>query len=796
MGLLSAAVLAEEVFLVRVFAVEHFQHFAHMAIGVAMLGFGAAGTLLALARGREPPGARRAEQAARLAPWALLAGPALAQRVALDPTQLLWDGAQWVRLGAVYLALALPLAVTSLAILVILAREPAGAGRIYGASFLGSGLGAAGSVALLWLLPPERALAAPAALAALGAFAAAGRRPTRATGLWALAALTTSGVAIARPPWGLAVSPYKELPQVEAYPGARRVATRWSPLGWTVAVRAPSFRHVPGLSLAYRGRFPDQTGIFVDGEAVGAVAGERDPAAAAIVEWLPSALPYALGGRARVLVLGADGDIEVRCALAHHARRIVVVEPDPNVIELSRGGVPDAAVTWVADDPRSFVAGTHEAFDLVTLGLGGGIGGGVAGVHALREDFTHTVEAYTSALRRLGPDGVLAASCWLTAPPRASVRLVLTAAEAARRVRPGALARALVVSRSWGTVTVLVKPSGFDAGELRALRAWAATRAFEIDWPPGEGAGAEPALGGRAGAAPTPASATGGVPGLDDHALLAAIRAAVAGRDRAASFAKAYPFSVAPAVDARPYPQHFLRAESIARLGRGDLGRWLPFAEWGYVALIATLAQGALLGAILMLLPPVLRRRGPGARSAAVVVYFAAIGLGYMAAEIAAIPPLSLVLGHPVYAVAAVLATLLVFSGMGSHWSDRLAAARAPRASMILAVVLAAGSLALWPLVHALEPAPVLVRAGAVLAALAPLGVLMGMPFPLGLRALAPETGGVAWAWAANGFASVVATSLSALVAIEGGTTALLAMAAMAYVVAAAIHRAAFPRSL
>jgi MFS family permease len=159
-----------------------------------------------------------------------------------------------------------------------------------------------------------------------------------------------------------------------------------------------------------------------------------------------------------------------------------------------------------------------------------------------------------------------------------------------------------------------------------------------------------------------------------------------------------------------------------------------------------------------------------------------------MAVEIAAIPPLSLVLGHPVYAVAAVLATLLVCSGVGSMWSDRFNPNRRRRVGIILAVMLAAGAVCLWPLAHALETAPLPLRLGGVLVALVPLGLLMGMPFPLGLRSLAPGAGGIAWAWASNGFASVVAAPLGALVAIEAGTNTLLFLAAAAYALGATIQ--------
>jgi hypothetical protein len=295
-------------------------------------------------------------------------------------------------------------------------------------------------------------------------------------------------------------------------------------------------------------------------------------------------------------------------------------------------------------------------------------------------------------------------------------------------------------------------------------------------------------------------------------------------------FAEGYPFAVAPAVDARPYPGHFLRPGSVVRLSRGDLGAWLPFAEWGPIALFATLVQSAAVAAALMLLPLALARAGPArvrgepagaepgvgrgptgdaveparagarpapapvgppARRTAMITYFGAIGLGYMAAEIAAIPPLSLLLGHPVYAVSAVLALLLVSSGAGSAWSDRLESARAQRVAWALAVALAVYALLILPLAHAAAGAALPQRAAAALAVLAPAGFLMGMPFALGLRSFCGRGESPALAWAANGFASVVAVPLAALVALEAGTRALLLVAAAGYAAAALVHGAA-----
>jgi hypothetical protein len=322
------------------------------------------------------------------------------------------------------------------------------------------------------------------------------------------------------------------------------------------------------------------------------------------------------------------------------------------------------------------------------------------------------------------------------------------------------------VARSWGTVTVLVRPTGFSPAEVEALRAWATARSFDLDWYPGITRHEE-----RFNL-------------LEVPVFFEAARAAVAGD--AARFADSYAFNVTPATDLRPYPHHFLRLTSLATLLRSDRGSWLPFAEWGMLALLATLIQSIVLAGVLLVLPVALRAglsREPGL--VRVIVYFAAIGLAYLAAEIAAIQQLGLLLGHPVYAVAAVLAAFLLFSGGGSVWSDRLGEPRVRLVGAALVLALLLYAAALPTLVHALVPAPFIMRGLMALVLLGPLAFLMGMPFPLGIRTVARgDSRRMAWAWAANGFASVTSAPLAALVALELGASAVLVAAAAAYGVA------------
>ncbi len=781
-ALISASTLAYEILLVRVFAIEQFHHFAYMAIGIAMLGFGSAGTFLALTVPRRERAERWFTWAALLTPVALLASAALVHRVPLDATQLPWDAWAWPRLALIYLLLATPFAVGASVVLLALTLEPYRVGVLYGAGFLGAGLGAGLALAILWIALPERALATPALAASLGAIASVRQTARkRIASVAAVAGLALAVAAFVRPFWHIEVTPYKGLPQVEAFPDARRVAERASPLGWVVAVDASAFRHAPGLSLLYRGTFPTQTGLFVDGQTAGAVSNwEEAGAGGDMLDWLPSAAPYALGGRDDVLVVGAGGGTEIWNALAHSATTVTAVELHPELLKLSgwasegRARLGEARVVTAAGDARSFVAGSREEFDLITLSAGLAFGTSAAGVYALNEDFLHTAEAYVAYLERLSEDGVLAITRWLMVPPRESVRVILTAGEALSRVAPENLIDKLVVVHSWATVTVLVKPSGFRSEEVHDLMRWARERRFDLDWYPGIEA---PSTGFNV---------------LEEPVLYRAAAAVIGGEESMERFAAAYPFRVSPVDDARPYPHHFLRAGSLAAFFGSDRGSWLAFAEWGYVALIATLIQSVILAGLLMVLPVLVRARTTVTASwPRLVCYFLAIGFAYLAAEVAAIQQLNLLLGHPVYAVAAVLVAFLVFSGLGSAWSDGRPGQYGWVAGLMLAGMLGCSAALLLGLVHLLVSAPLLVRAVVALIVLAPLAFVMGLPFPLGLRSLGRgNTERVAWAWAANGFASVVATPLAALIALEVGSNLLFLVAATAYAGAALLGRA------
>lgn len=783
--LISAALLSFEVLWLRLFAITEYYHFAYMAVGVALLGIGASGTALALLRDR----VRGQEVGAYVGcagslSLCLLAAPVVVGLLPFEPTQIVWDRSQWVVIGGAYFALAVPFFLGGACLVLALQHDPARSAALYGANLLGAGAGAGGTLLVLYLLPPQ----ATPAVAAIGAVAGAalaldrgaGRRIGVPIGLLGLVAL----IAVARPPWALEITPFKALPQARAYPDASERGSAWDPTGWVVALEAPALRDAPGLSLAYRGSLPPQVGLFLDGESVGGVTRwEGDTAKLGFARWLPSAAPYALGRRERVLVVGAGGGLEVLSARAHGVRQVTAVELSSSVVSLAdRVAGPASAsyrrpgVTAVVGDGRLFLRRSGERFDLIQFGPTGSLAAAAGGVHALDVDYLNTVDAYADALGRLTPGGVLAVTRWVRLPPRDNVKVIATATAALRKMGHDEVGPRFVVLRSWANVVVLVKPGGFTPEETAGLRAFAESRFFDLDWLAGEPPADAPIFN-----------------VLEPPAYAEAARAASAGPDSADAFFRAYPFAVRPATDARPFFSRFLSVRQAVGLLRRPVPEWAPYAEWGTLALLATLAQGAVLAAAFLVWPAWWSRRrrtrhgaaarglGPGLAA----VYFGALGLGYLLVEMAFIQRLQLWLGHPVYAVAATIAGFLVLSGAGSLWYQGRSL---PRGWWAAAVVAAMIPLYVWVLAGAGDlPSrwPVLTRAGAVALLLVPLASVMGVPFPAGLRRLG-EAGDIAWAWAVNGFASVIAAPLAVLISMEASFLAVLLGGALCYAVAAA----------
>ncbi|WP_332778320.1 spermidine synthase [Polaromonas sp.] len=787
-ALISAAALAYEILLMRLFSIILWHHFAYMIISLALLGYGASGAVLTLAQGavRQRFAPLFSAAAAAFGVSAIVCF-ALAQRVPFNPLEILWDPRQSAYLLAVYLLLLLPFLCAGACVCMALSCFRGMVPRIYSFDILGAGAGSLGVVALLFVLSPADALKLIGALgwaAAAVAWLECGPRRWPAALLMALA-----GLSLLLPQAWVepAMSPYKELSQTLRIPEARVVAQRSSPLGLVSVVESPriALRHAPGLSLNATIEPPPQLGVFIDGEGLSALTRfDGRQGSLAHLDQISSALPYHLLRHPRVLVLGAGAGADVLQAHYHDARQIDAVELNPQVVDLVRrrfadyaGGIYRQTARVHVAEARGFVAASKERYDLIHVALLDSFSASSAGLYALSENYLYTVEALQDDLRHLQPGGLLAITRWVTLPPRDALKLFAAAVVALERSGVADPGSRLALVRSWKTSTLLVKNGAFGGADIAAIKAFCAERSFDLAFYPGM----RPQEANRYNVVERPDLFDGAA------ALLSPGREA---------FLQGYKFHIAPATDDKPHFFHFFKWRSLPELLslRGQGG--LPLLEWGYPVLVATLVQAVVASLLLIGLPLAWVAR-VGARQndsmplagsrGRVLIYFLAIGFGFMFIEIAFIQKFVLFLSHPLYAVAVVLFAFLLFAGIGSRVSARLSGR--PVAAVVGAICLSAAlclALLSWLFQHAMglpDAARILIS----VALIAPLAFFMGMPFPLGLaRVEATDARLIAWAWGINGCASVTGAVLATLLAIHVGFTAVVLAALVLYGVAAA----------
>ncbi len=790
---ISAAILAYEVLLTRLFAIVQWHHFAFMAISIALLGFGVSAAALALWR-----------KAAELHLNALfvvgavtfaVTSPAaflLAQHIPFNALELVWDPTELLGLGAIYVVLAIPFTAGAVCIGIAFLRREDPVGHVYFWNLFGSALGVLGVVVTLSTLPPVWNLAAVSALgliaAALGLVAGEGRRKTVA-GI-AVLLLGTAGWMAAPSAWlTLNVTEQKGLSVALNVAGAELAEERFGPLGLITVVESPivPFRSAPGLSLNAPHPPPEQVAVFTDAGAmtvIDANAG-RDPAS--YLRYTTDALVYSLVDRPDVLVLGAGGGREIAQALAHDAARIDAIEPNPDFVDLMQDEYAAFSgdlyardeVHVRATDPRGFLAATEGQWNVIIVGGAGAHGAGT-GAHGLSESYLLTVDAMALMLRRLSPGGWLSFTQALELPPRNSLKLMLTALEALERQGATNPAEHLVLIRGMTTTTLLVGRDPVGARAIGETAAFVEARSFDLAYYAGMTRDAANRFNLLA------------EPLLFDAAI------ALSGSGQA-DFVERYKFDIEAATDDRPYFFDFFRWRSLPELLAMRSVGGAALLELGQLILIGTFAQALVISLVLILLPLRLGGLAQGRRPVvwATGAYFTAIGLAFFFVEVAFIQKFILFMGHPTYALAVVLAGFLVFAGIGawaSEHSSRLIAARLgldwPMATIDIAVVgvvvVAIGYLIVAPPIFAaLSGLPTAGRALVSLALIAPLAFFMGMPFPLGLTLIRrAEPALTAWAWGVNGCASVNSAILAVLLAMHMGYVAVIAIALVLYVIA------------
>ena len=783
----ALATLMYEILLTRIFSVTMMYHFAFVALSVALFGMTVGALAVYLRPGWFPP----ERTLHRLASWStafplvlifsFLTELSLPFRV--HPSIVAIYG-----IVLTYVVIALPFIVSGVCICLALTRFPGHVGRLYAADLAGAALGCVLLVYTLEITDAPTAVFVVAFLAALGAVAfsaAAGVRGIQRVAMVSAVAIGGFAAAHTALVWQqFAVlrilyirGSFEARPLYEKWNSYSRVRVNGdpnavvTPTGWGLSERMPA--HLRSRQLQ----------MDLDVSAGTVMTGfNGDTSTLQHLTYDITNIAYWIRPDARVLVVGAGGGRDVLSALTFGARQVDAVELNKDVLTTVNRTFGDFTghldrhprVRFVNDEARSYLSRQTASYDVLQISLIDTWAATAAGAFVLSENSLYTREAWRVFLSRLSDRGILSVSRWyFKAGPSEMYRL---AALAAASLKDAGLANPrehLVIVRNMrlankpdvpdGVGTLLASRTPFSPADLDRLEAECHRLGFDVVLSPRVAA---------------------------DETF-----AALASPDRFERAVSQAPLNITPPTDDSPFFFNQLRIRDLLRRGLQDDGKQTHNLRAVFVLGIL-LATVTVLTALCIGLPLALTRHTTDLRgSGPLLLYFAAIGLGFMLVETSQMQRLIIVLGHPTYGLSVVLFALLVSSGIGSFLApaaDHGGKRGAVRLGALVALLFAFGWLTPI-LVRAFEGATTPVRIAVAVLVLFPPGLLMGMAFPLGmgLAAAARAASLTPWLWAINGAMSVLASVLGVAIALSWSISTAFWVGVLCYVAAALAYQGA-----
>jgi spermidine synthase len=789
--LVTLATLMLEILDSRLLSVLTWYHLAFLAVSLAMLGM-AAGAVLVFLGGDRYSGERAIRALPRVTVWFAIAIPLMHLGNLSVPIPVLEEFRvrEVTAIVTSTLVLAIPFLLAGVAVTLALTRAGGSPSRLYAADLLGAALGCLLVVPLLDRTNITSVAFVAGAVAAAGAYCfdrfalvrlgpdATTSAPVRdqrwfSIGL-CLALLLVAGLnAAANPGIGVVYAKNRIFRGGDIdTSGRNQERVEWSAWNTHSYIMITS----PYLGPAFywgRGRGGEQfqatsAWILIDADAGTPIT--KWDGNTGNLEWVSydvTTLPYHLR-KGSVGIIGVGGGRDILSALWGGNTSITAIEINRNLVRALQGPYRDFAglanrseVELVHGEARSYLSRSDKRFDVLQMSLIDTWASTGAGAFTLTENGLYTIEGWRLFLNRLKPGGLFSVSRWFStgATSETSRLLALAVAALLDRGVQRPLDHMAMLSRT-DVATLVVSNQPLTDVDRSIITKLADERQFDLVVSPWTGA--------------TDQWLTGIVRSSSVPELEAAVRHPT--------------FDFTPPTDERPFffntlkPSSFHKAYSVPRGGVtwGNLR-----ATWTLV-LLFVIASLLVIGIIVW---PLLRSGLPTMDAGSFVTsvaYFAMIGIGYMLIQIPFLQRFSVYLGHPTYTFAIILFSMICFTGIGSFASDRFPIER-NRWVLKLPVAIGAAVLvliyAIQPIMDATIQAGLPVRSLVVIACTAPISVLLGFCFPVGINLvgrLSPNA--TAWMWGVNGAASVLASIVAVAVSMWLGIHVNLLVAGLLYI--------------
>ena len=779
--LISLATLLLELSLTRVMSVSLWYHFGFLVISTALLGFGTSGVVLASWKKLR----ESYDLAMTLGILSLLFGIVtigcfwLLQKIPFNPFSVATDKRQLYIMPLYYITISAPFFISGLIISLLFTRISSRMSRLYAFDLVGA---AVGCLLIVWTMPRLGGSGSVIMAAALGTTAALAFTSKTSFRLASLAMAITIGAF-------------------------SFVASKYIPIAITTNKRASTFKDVPiytkwntfsYIELYQRKAQNADSTLFrtfvIDGGT--AATGMKDLSGGLDQSQkkfpsdtsYSSAVAYLHIPNPSILIIGSGGGRQVLDGLHRNAKKITCVEINPIITDVAKNKMNDfwgglfrqPNVELITEEGRSFINRSNQQFDVIISSHTISNAAVASGALSLSENYVLTKEAFEKYYEHLSPEGTI----YFTRPESQIARLFTTGREVladngitdfanhfyAFRVPP--TPRDGKTSFSAGFV---MKKSAFTKGEIRAMDSLILNIHSEVT--PGEWKPMEKLY------SPFTVNAQN-------------IYDTIVNTNDLAGFYKLYASQIAPATDDKPFFNQHVRWSSVgwnsfkdvfSQNSPGAARMALENKPVAEVTLLLILMQSIVLAGILILIP-LFRYSKQGLQFNnrwKYLSYFACIGLGFIMIEIAFIQRFTLYLGQPVYTLAVIIAGLLLFTGIGSYLSGKLnisSRTLSKKYFPFLLIMLLLTSLLTPVLFRSTIQWNLPARIFMTLLLMCPMGILLGMPFPTGIKAVSNESNSfIPWAWGVNGFFTVIGSVGAVILGMMFGFKIVIFIAAACY---------------
>ena len=776
----SLSAIAFEILLTRVFSISQWNHLSFMVISLALFGLAASGTFLNIYQNRHPGWAEdffakgHVDRLTLLFVASTVLSFLFVNHLPLDYFKLPIQPIQTLYLLAAYISLALPFFFMGMITSIAYITMPQKTGYIYFMNMCGSAIGAIIPMVFLSRLEEGRLIVLVAIVPLLAyilsiqslqsdmRFHSSKHFKTYAKiSVSIIIFLSLAIFALTRHHPILQVRPsdYKALSQMLLLPDTAITETSASIRGRVNTVKSPFLRFFPGLSLNYNGVLPAQFSVFKDGD--GQLICYEDHKKS--LEFSKHTLAYAgyvlNKSPNRVLIIQNGGGTVLPCAITAKASHITIIEKHPRFAEIIQDHYD---IQTINESARSFLSRSSVTYPIIHLE---NWGTSLPGTSSLSQDYMFTKQAFQTYFNHLSADGLLIISRRLLLPPSHMVRLCATVFEALNSLQVHTPQHHMVILRNWDTFTLIVSKRPLT--DVTNIEIFAREKNFDMVWPQDQGS-----------------------PWINHfnkfekpfHFL--AVRSLVNAYESTTQkiFFQHYVLDVSPQTDNRPFPDKFFKWSRAKLIHQMTGSRLYSLLMSGELIVGIVFLEAVLISAFLLALPLFIfgrhRERMPISR----VVFFLFVGAGFILFEIFFINTYILIFDDPVLSFTVVLSGLLIFSSAGGIISQHLKPKVLKTSMGLLCCLLFVMIITMDALLDKMMmlPAPVCFFMSMVL--MLPAGLLLGIPFPMGMRCLLAEPAHRAYMWAANGCASVLASIAAAQMAISSGLKTLLWGALVCYV--------------